>query len=151
MCVLGLQMTFERPPLNTNAFWRCVLSVPEKHVSCNTCVLDVRSGNQYLGSLGGTFTGISQAGAYQGAKLVPIRVAFWTYCWESIFVAFWVLVTTAGHGMSWPRFQFTFWLRFESCCLPLSVKISILELRFEFCDLRSRTLRFGAACEGHSD
>ena len=123
MCVLGLQMTFERPPLNTNAFWRCVLSVPEKHVSCNTCVLEVRFGKSVLGhtcvtffvyiieltgSLGVSFTGLSQAGAYQGAKLVPIRFAFWTSCCESIFVAFWVLVTTAGHGMPWPRFQFTF-------------------------------------------
>ena len=42
-------MTFERLPLNTNAFWHSVLSVSGKHVSCNTCVLDVRFGKSVLG------------------------------------------------------------------------------------------------------
>ena len=77
---------------------------------------------------------MSQAGAYQGCVLdLLLGVSF-------------CCVLGVGHdSRPWPRFQFAC-LRFESLCIPLSVKTCVLELRFEFCDLRSRTMRFGAAC-----
>ena len=60
--------------------------------------------------------------------------------------AFSCVLGSAPNSRPAPRFDFAFWLRFGSVFVHVSVKTRVLELRFEFCGLRSRTVRFGSAC-----